>query len=172
MIGEINGRSELSGVLSPRSQNITGSLARKGRALSGVVEKALKTISYNDLVHKPTINGVSLEEGLFGRDLSLQTSLFGTTAEWNSKRGLISEAGVLYVYTDYRTYEVDNNAYEIAGFKLGDGQAYLIDLPFLSTLYDVHLADNDAHITSEEREFWNNKNRAYVNGEKLILTTE
>ena len=52
---------------------------------------------------------------------------FATTYEWNERRRLIARQNTIYVYTDYRTTA---NGENIAGFKVGDGTTYLIDLPF------------------------------------------
>jgi len=51
-----------------------------------------------------------------------------TTENWNKQRSLISKANTIYVYTDYMT--IGNTV--IPGFKIGDGNAYLIDLPFVT----------------------------------------
>jgi len=89
-----------------------------------------------------------------------------TTEAWNSQPTLIAKEGNLYFYTDYQTVGGVN----IAGVKIGDGTSYLIDLPFLDAQFQEHIADNIRHITQEEREFWNSKNRAVITGENLVLT--
>ena len=89
-----------------------------------------------------------------------------TTEEWNSQPGLIAKAGHLYFYTDYQQVGGVN----VAGVKIGDGTSYLIDMPFLDAKFEEHIADNIRHITQAEREFWNNKNRAIITGENLVLT--
>lgn len=47
------------------------------------------------------------------------------------------------------------------GFKIGDGNAYLIDKPFVgeadSKLLQQHIEDAGLHIQPGERAFWNNK---------------
>lgn len=95
--------------------------------------------------------------------------LFGTKAEWNAQAGLVSEANKLYVYTDYNTDGSGNN---LAGIKVGDGDAYLIDMPFTDELYFDHIQNTSIHITDAERAFWNNKVSCYYSGgDILILTT-
>jgi len=89
-----------------------------------------------------------------------------TTEAWNSQPTLIAKAGNLYFYTDYKTVGGQN----IAGVKVGDGTSFLIDLPFMDAQFQEHIADNIRHITQEEREFWNSKNRAVITGETLVLT--
>lgn len=55
-----------------------------------------------------------------------------TKAEWAELPTLKSIKGCFYVYTDYRqeedpeTHEITN----IPAMKIGDGEAYVIDLPF------------------------------------------
>lgn len=95
--------------------------------------------------------------------------LFGTTAEWNAQSQLQSEAGKVYVYTDHR---IDSQGNRIAGIKMGDGNAYLIDLPFQDEAIYEHIEDSTIHITAAERAFWNNKVRCYYSsGDNLIFTT-
>lgn len=98
--------------------------------------------------------------------------LYATTATWNSQPQLVSARGYVYIYSDYKQNDQNQN---IAGMKVGDGNAYLIDMPFTDELLYDHLADNVAHITQQEREFWNNKVRCFIDSEvhddTLIFTT-
>ena len=89
-----------------------------------------------------------------------------TTEAWNSQPTLIAKKGHLYFYTDY----IQVGGVNVAGMKLGDGTSYLIDIPFEDAAFQDHIRDEIRHITQEEREFWNNKNRAVITGENLILT--
>lgn len=93
-----------------------------------------------------------------------------TTAEWNAQRDLIGAENTVYMYTDH---DVDEEGNFIPAFKIGDGKAYLIDLPFNNDVFIRHVKNDALHVTDKEREFWNNKVRAYVNAEnleELILT--
>lgn len=95
---------------------------------------------------------------------------YKTTAEWNRYPGEISQAGAIYIYSDYMEYEGRN----VAGFKVGDGLAYIVDLPFIDKVYSDHVKDAVRHITQTEREFWNNKVRCYIsetNNQRLVFTT-
>lgn len=98
-----------------------------------------------------------------------------TRAGWDTQLTLISDADTIYVYTDYQTITDDQgNTKNIPGVKLGDGLAYLIDLPFIDEKMMEHLRDRNIHVTQEEKAFWNNKNRAFISNddvENLILTT-
>jgi hypothetical protein len=97
--------------------------------------------------------------------------LYNTSEYWNARPQLIAKKGYLYVYSDYK--QVDNE--DVAGIKAGDGTSYLIDMPFIDKPLDVHIADTVKHITDEEREFWNNKVRCFVdpeNEENLIFSAQ
>jgi hypothetical protein len=96
-----------------------------------------------------------------------------TTDGWNSQRDLISKKNVLYVYTDYRqTEDEEGNVKNIPGIKIGDGKAYLIDLPFVNDIYLSHINDSTIHVTQSEKNSWNNKVMCYISGKRLIFTTE
>ena len=96
--------------------------------------------------------------------------LYNTTEYWNSRPQLIAKEGYLYVYADYKQ-EGDEI---VPGFKVGDGTSYLIDMPFTDLPLDNHIVDTVKHITAEERAFWNNKVRCFVDPEneyRLVFTT-
>ena len=105
--------------------------------------------------------------------------LVDTTANWAAQSGRESEFGKIYVYTDYRQYEDESgNVHDVPGFKIGDGKAYLIDLPFAESNDDVllaHIGDTNVHITQKERTVWNNKVRVFVSAadsENMVFTTD
>lgn len=93
-----------------------------------------------------------------------------TEANWNAQLDLIGKKGHLYVYSDHDTL----NDEPVPAIKIGDGLAYLIDIPFVdSSLY--HIKNGDIHVTLEDKNFWNNKVRCYMSevvGEQLIFTTD
>lgn len=94
---------------------------------------------------------------------------FNTTAGWSVQTTLVSEPETIYVYTDHKT---DSQGNKIAGVKVGDGNAYVVDLPFTDALEMEHISNTSIHISDAEREFWNNKVRCYYTGiEQLIFTT-
>lgn len=95
-----------------------------------------------------------------------------TTAVWNSDPNFIGVKNTVYVYSDHSTDQYGN---PIPAFKVGDGLAYLIDLPFSDSTFETHIADTTRHITDEEREFWNNKVSVYLDietGENIVFTTD
>lgn len=69
---------------------------------------------------------------------------------------------MLVVYTDFQVIEDEQgNKTYVPSFKIGDGNAYLIDKPFIgaadSKLLQEHIEDTGVHVQPGEREFWNNK---------------
>lgn len=101
-----------------------------------------------------------------------------TEENWNRQVTLTSEKDMLYIYTDHKVIQNgDGTTTQIPGFKLGDGRAYLIDMPFLNVderTFMAHVNDDTAHITAAEREFWNNKVRCLIlpaDNENIIFTT-
>lgn len=100
-----------------------------------------------------------------------QSQIFiDTTANWEKQTSLVSIRGALYIYSDYQT----EDGTDIPGIKVGDGLAYVVDLPFTDVKYSEHLADTVSHITSAERTAWNNKVSVVINGtapETLVFTT-
>lgn len=79
----------------------------------------------------------------------------------------------MYIFSDANSYEeeyTENNetltrTVYVPGIKIGDGSAYVVDLPFVN-------------VTSEQINFWNNKVNCYLepeiiedgNNETLIFT--
>jgi len=55
-----------------------------------------------------------------------------TKSQWDIDGLTTSEPGVLYVTTDYRTITKDDTTYEVPAFRLGDGNAYVVDLPYMT----------------------------------------
>lgn len=95
--------------------------------------------------------------------------IYGTTAYWRDHPEIQSEPGCLYIYTDYKSFE----GKDIPGIKFGDGNAYVIDLPFFDEMYAAHIIDTNIHVTPAEKAFWNNKVTCYldsVNTENLIFS--
>ena len=88
-----------------------------------------------------------------------------TTAQWNAAVGMIPLKGEVIIYEDHQriTQKVNgvNKTITIPGIKIGDGMAYVQDLPFVdddlrSRLID-HIDNVDIHVTRQEKQFWSNK---------------
>jgi hypothetical protein len=92
-----------------------------------------------------------------------------TTEHWNNAQGFIPLAGEVIVYTDYetKTYTVEEygetvtKMVEIPNIKVGTGNAYVQDLPFVDEktrdILMEHINNHDIHVTLQEKLFWNNK---------------
>lgn len=90
-----------------------------------------------------------------------------TTANWEIiQTSFIPFDGEVIIYKDYASEEyVTSNGHistrTIPAMKVGNGQNYLIDLPFLTSgkMSEVimHMEDSSIHVTPQEKEFWNNK---------------
>lgn len=88
-----------------------------------------------------------------------------STANWNAALGFIPLQGELIIYNDYKTIEkvIDGEliTVHIPGIKIGDGMAYVQDLPFVDAeLRDrimTHIENPNIHVTLQEKLFWNNK---------------
>ena len=101
-----------------------------------------------------------------------------TTENWNRKRNFIPLRGEVIIYTDAGQMEDDfGNTINVPKIKIGDGLAYLIDLPFVGNdvRYQIlrelrdHSENALIHVSTEDREFWNNKLNYTMSGETLIL---
>lgn len=133
---------------------------------------------YNGLVNRPSINSVELIGALTAEDLGLGRIYYDTTANWDAQPDLIGERGVIYIYSDHTILEDEvGNQTPLAGIRIGDGNAYLADLPFVSDDMTyrlvMHAADASIHVSPAEKEFWNNKVSAYLDhtqGEVLVLS--
>lgn len=134
------------------------------------------TGNYNDLINKPRINGVELSGNKTAQDLFLVSE--NTTDGWNSEPQYLPKAGEICIYTDYATIQdALGNDITVPGVKIGDGNAYLIDMPFVGdeTRYLLlnrlqnHEQNMAIHVSQEDRSFWNNKLNYDVSGEELIL---
>ena len=88
-----------------------------------------------------------------------------TTENWNAARGMIPLEGEVIVYNDYATktkvIDGEEQVIKIPAIKIGDGKAYVQDLPFVNDyLRDQllnHINNPEIHVTMAEKLFWNNK---------------
>ena len=106
----------------------------------------------------------------FPKDIQKRTTVglyADSTSGWAENESKISEAGVLYIYTDAMTF----NGKVIAKVKIGDGTSSLADLSFIDAPYSAHIADRDIHFTAEERTQWNNEISAFATAAKESADT-
>lgn len=155
--------SDIHGRIST-NQNIDGRI-KSTSAINGSInigsDKDRVIKDYNLLYNKPSINGVELKGNKTSEELGIPTVLTDTTEYWNSQVGMIGKKDVIYIYTDHSH---DDKGNDVPGIKIGDGQAYLIDTPFLDVNCQSHINNTEIHITQAERDFWNsNKSNIYCN---------
>lgn len=84
-----------------------------------------------------------------------------TTANWNAARGFVPLEGEIIIYLDGRQIEKDGQMINMPTIKIGDGGAYVQDLPFVDddtrdTLL-AHINDSLGHVSMQDRQFWNHK---------------
>lgn len=87
---------------------------------------------------------------------------YHSTAYWDSMVGFIPQAGAIIIYSDYRILETPAGNITIPGIKIGSGNGYVQDLPFIGgdeamDLIVAHINNLAIHVTAEDREFWNRK---------------
>ena len=111
------------------------------------------------------INNISGNGGALGN------IFVDTTQNWNSQLTYVPASGDIIVYSDKSSITENNETKYIPGIKIGDGNAYCVDLPFVADDIAIdllnHINDNIRHITAQERQFWNNKLNISINGEEL-----
>jgi hypothetical protein len=170
----------LSGTLVPKGV-ISGTLNSKER-LTGTPTIPMGgggTVNYENLRNKPRINDVQLIGNKTASDLYLVSE--NTTSGWNETPQYLPKQGEICIYTD-AVVVVDDMGKTVTypDIKIGDGNAYLINMPFVSAgvryaILDAlgdHIRNTVVHITQEEREFWNNKLNYDMDGEQLILSRD
>jgi hypothetical protein len=125
---------------------------------------ATGTISYENIINKPTINGVIVDGGKTSADLRIVSE--NTEDGWDAMRTYVPQRGEICFYSD------------IGKIKIGDGTVPIVDLPFIAggdaeavmDRLNNHINDDEHHITQQEREFWNAKLNYDIAGEGLIFT--
>lgn len=96
---------------------------------------------------------------------------YGTTEYWDLGPPIVSEAGSMYVYSDYYT----DDSTVVPAIKVGDGMAYVSSLPFINKEVDDHINNVAVHLSQKDREKLENSVCARideVDGENLILHKE
>lgn len=88
-----------------------------------------------------------------------------TTENWDNAKDFIPLKGEIIVYSDYSTTEQDGKQVFVPAIKVGDGLAYVVDLPFVSdpnssseiqqALYN-HINNTVIHVNSDDRDHWDN----------------
>ena len=101
-----------------------------------------------------------------------------TTSNWNANLYFVPLLGEIIIYTDHGQIDDGNgNTISVPGIKIGDGSAYLIDLPFVGNdesdqiLQELrgHTENTQIHVSQNEKSFWNNKLNCTVENKTLIF---
>ena len=82
---------------------------------------------------------------------------YNTTEYWNANGRWIPAAGEVVIYSDGNSYTSNDVTYTSPALKIGDGEAYLADLPYAYSNFQEHISNTNIHITAEDRAFWDNK---------------
>lgn len=105
------------------------------------------------------------------QNLDAAKALCNTSEYWATQISFVPAYGQVVIYSNYDQIVENNQTKYIPGIKIGDGNAYVVDLPFIdSKLRDQllgHIDDSTIHVTSEEKTFWNNKLNLTLDGENL-----
>lgn len=131
------------------------------------------------LTEKGAPNGVATldENGSIPQSQIYNSIRYGKTEDWDSDLSFIPKKGQIIVYSDRGKMMNGDKEVDVPAFKVGDGLAYLVDLPFVGDdqvktimgLLRVHTDNTDVHVTLAEKEFWNNKLNYQLADENLVL---
>lgn len=82
--------------------------------------------------------------------------LYGTKEYWSQQLGFIPKKGAIIIYTDYTKQYSGETTVDVPNFKVGDGKAYVVDLPFsnddLRMAIRTHLEDASIHLSEDDRD--------------------
>lgn len=101
-----------------------------------------------------------------------------TTENWNSKISFIPNQKDIIIYSDHgHIDDGEGNSIDVPAIKVGDGNAYLIDLPFVGDdsrnqiFYEIrrHTENELIHVSQNDRLFWNNKLNCTITDGNLIF---
>lgn len=97
------------------------------------------------------------------------TAKHDTTENWNRALSFIPLQGEIIVYDDYSV--VDGK--KVPAIKIGDGLAYVVDLPFVAGEMQQEIIDHinnlAIHVASFDRTNWDSKVSAEIEDENLIF---
>ena len=138
-------------------------LARSGEILNSVeINNELPSTQgvRNKYLYVDTFGQLSWRSGFDSDNTKI---LYDTTENWNSQIEFVSQINTLYVYIDGWIYDPTGTGQLVAApkLKIGDGNSYLIDKPFITDYIEqqltLHLQNTFMHLQPGERDKWNNK---------------
>lgn len=95
--------------------------------------------------------------------------LYDTTENWNAHPEIEAQRGAIYIYSDAKIYE----GIAVPDIKIGNGNSYLIDLPFIDD--DIYyILSTYMPVTVEDKLRWDNKLNCKMDesGHTLIFNRE
>lgn len=108
----------------------------------------------------------------FWSKLKARLSTANTTAYWRAHPSYLPTAGEMIIYTDMKV----EGGVTYAGIKIGDGNAYVADLPFVGQLTENelhgHVSNTTVHTSAAEKAKWDAKLNCELDGETLIFNRE
>ena len=138
-------------------KKISGTVNALGQISGGVTRAAIAyEKNYEILDNLPQVNDEELIGNKTSEDLHIVACK--TSAEWAELITLQSRKGEVYVYSDAAE---DENGEPLPMVKIGDGNAFVVDLPFVTAV--------DFRITQEDIDNWNGKVSVRLEGENLIF---
>ena len=117
---------------------------------------------------------------------TITTISHDTKANWNKFPTFVPQKGELIVYSDWKTKTDENgNTIYIPGIKFGDGNAYLIDIPFaneadgidilneveakIAAMMDENDEDSVPNLAKRIKLLEDNKLTCRIEGTKLVF---
>lgn len=121
------------------------------------------TNNYNYLNNKPQINGIELSGNQSLSDLHIVSE--NTEEGWSGLPFYVPKNGEICLYSD------------TGRLKIGDGSVPIVDLPFanqqdieeINARLQEHIEDTTIHVTSEDKQRWNNPAEYSPSDESLII---
>lgn len=130
-----------------------------GDGLSYLIDSPFLDVNCRDHMDNTEIHITQIEREFWNSKANIYCD---TTANWAAQPTLESEKDAIYVYTDHQQLD----GVDIPGIKIGDGNAYLVDLPFIDAVYAEHIANSIIHVTQEDRNVWDNNVTCFISPNK------
>ncbi len=87
---------------------------------------------------------------------------YDTTENWNSRTMLVGERSHIYIYSDYTSTVIDGETVPVPAMKIGDGNSYLIDMPFVTSGSAGNVIVKSSDEWAETPELVSDKGTIYV----------
>lgn len=171
-MAEVNLKAEIKNI----SQSLQASLSSLSQSLNaeistGIIYAISPTAKIQKLPNGDYRITITDKNGTTTADIqSVDTFVqVRTTQEWNEDIQFVSKKGIFYIYSDYKTQEQNGEIVYVPGIKIGDGLAYVTDLPFVNSSIqqqlNTHILDSNVHVTIQEKQFWDSKVTCYTDSQ-------